>query len=413
MMTGARQVGKTYVIQEFCKENFDQYLFLNLERDEDIRAIFEKSLKPDEILKQIGYLTGEPVNAEETVIFIDEIQYSERAITSLKYFAESEVEYRVIVAGSLLGVALNRFKSSFPVGKVDRMILYPMDFEEFLWALGQEALSEEIIEHFESNTQIAPVIHKKLIVYYKDYLFIGGMPESIMDYIGKSGDLNYYSRKIKSDILSDYLADMSKYTTNSESTKIKEVFQSISDQLGNDANRFRYNLINPKANKRNYSSAIEWLLNCNLVMRSTLSEGIRLPLNRYHKMNMFKIFMGDVGLLSELSNMAPMDLVSKDARIFTGDLTENFVAQTLISNGIDLYYWRSGNTAEIDFLIVEDGKVVPIEVKAATNTKSKSLATFVDKYSPKYSIRISQKNFGFMNNIKLVPLYATHLIGRK
>jgi len=410
MMIGARQVGKTYIIQKFCRNNFNAFLYINLERDREIRAIFEESIDPEIIIRQIGFLKNSPIDINETIIFIDEIQLSERAIMSLKYFAEHDNDYKVIVAGSLLGVALNRFSSSFPVGKVTRQYLYPMDFEEFLMALNQEDLIDEIRLCFHSNKKMFEPVHEKLMNYYKDYLYVGGMPESVMSYVEAKGDLNYYNRNIKRDILEDYLADMNKYTSNSEAIKIKQVYESIPYQLGRDNNKFTYKLISEKGKKAVYGTSIEWLLASNLVYKATMVDTPRIPLNRYHKENIFKIYMGDVGLLTEMADMTPYDLYSQGTQLFTGMITENYIAQTFVTADVNLYYWKSGNSAEIDFLLNVKGQIIPAEVKASTNTKSKALKTYMDLYKPVYGIKISGKNFAYNGTIKSVPLYATHLI---
>ncbi len=410
MLIGARQVGKTYIIQDFSKENFKEYLYINLEKEKSIKEIFDNSIESEVIIKQLGLLMGKAVNIDETVIIIDEIQVSERAITSLKYFAESEKNYKIIVAGSLLGIALNRFNSSFPVGKITREYLYPMDFEEFLMALDEKILIDEIHSCYHDNREMFKPVHDKLINYYKDYLFVGGMPESVKSYVEAKANLNYYNREIKRNILEDYLADMNKYTTNAEAIKIKQIFQSIPKQLGRDKNKFSYKLVDEKAKKASYGTAIEWLIAYNLVYKATMIETPRIPMSAYHKENMFKIYMGDTGLLVEMADMTAYDLHAQSANLYRGMITENFIAQTLASKGNKLYYWRSANSAEIDFLINIKGNIIPIEVKASTNTKSKALKIYRDTYKPEYAIKISAKNFGFSGGIKSVPLYATHLI---
>lgn len=411
MIIGARQVGKTYIVDRFCKEQFSEYLYINLERDESIRSIFEETIDPGLIVRQIGFIRKKPVDVEKTIIFVDEIQVSERAITSLKYFAEADEDYKIVVAGSLLGVALNRFQNSYPVGKVKRAYMYPMDFEEFLWANEHYDLAEEIRSCYDADRKMLEAVHRQLITYYKDYLYVGGMPESVLSYLEVDGDLNYYSNEVKRDILEDYMADMNKYTTTVEAIKVKQVFESIPYQLGRDNNKFSYKLVAESGKKAVYGSSIEWLLSSHLASRATMIETPRLPLKRYHKENMFKIYMGDVGLLSEMAEMTPYDFQSSDSKLFSGMLTENYVAQTFVALGESLYYWRSGNSAEVDFLVNINGEIIPIEVKASTNTKSKALKTYVEKYSPSYAIRVSAKNFGWTGGIKSVPLYAVHLIG--
>lgn len=411
MVIGARQVGKTYIINDFCREHYEEHLYINLEKDKEIFDMFEESISPETIIRQIGYIKNRSINIDTTVIFIDEIQISERAIMSLKYFAEHEDDYKIIVAGSLLGIALNRFTSSYPVGKVQRKYMYPMDFEEYLWALGHEELADEIRNCYNRDSKMFESVHNKLMNLYKDYIYTGGMPDSVSSYIESKGDLNYYSREIKADILKDYLADMNKYTTNSEAMKVQDVYESIPRQLGRDHNKFSYKLVAEKGKKAVYGSSIDWLLRSHLVNRATLVETPRIPMKSYHSENMFKIYMGDTGLLTEMANMTPYDINSNNARLFSGMLTENYVAQTLVASGIELYYWRSGNTAEVDFLVNIKGEIIPIEVKASTNTKSKALGIYMEKYKPAYAIKVSGKNFGSNGRIKSIPLYAAFLIG--
>ncbi len=410
MLVGARQVGKTYIINDFCKNNFKDYIYINLEKEKNMRDIFEKTIDPEEIIFQIGLIKGNKILIEQTVIFLDEVQVSERAITSLKYFCESEKPYTIITAGSLLGVALNRFESSFPVGKVRKNYLYPMDFEEFLWAIGEDMLASEIRKCFISDIALFAPVHDKAIKLYKDYLFVGGMPASIIEYIKNGRDINGYDRTIKRNIIEDYISDMSKYTTNSESMKIKKIYNSMPKQLGRVNNKFSYKLVEEGARKLYYETSIEWLLNSNLAIKCTLVDTPKIPLLAYENDGFFKIYLSDVGLLAELSDMSPYDIYSEEGNLFKGMLTENYVAQSLTSKDYRLNYWHSSNTSEIDFIISIKGKIIPMEVKAAENTKSKSLNLYRERYNPVYAIKVSGKNFGFVNDIKSVPLYAVHLI---
>lgn len=410
MLIGARQVGKTYILEQFCKEHFDNYIYINLEKNKEVANIFEQSLDPDEIMHRLSLIEGKTIDPEQTVIFIDEIQTSERAITSLKYFSEAKEHYHVVTAGSLLGVALNRFKSSFPVGKVKRSYLYPMDFEEFLWATGNEGFADEIHKCLDERIPMFEAGHSKLMRMYRDYLFVGGMPASILEYLRVNKDLNKYSNEIKRNILDDYLADMSKYTTATESVKIKKVFESVPFHLGHESSKFTYRVVEKGANKQKFSSSIDWLTWSQLVYRAYMLEHPRIPFKGYRKENIFKVYMGDVGLLTELAEMTPYDLESEGASLYTGMLTESYAAQCLAASGSSLYFWKSGNTAEIDFVVKSKGLVVPLEVKASTNTKSKALKSYQDKYNPSYAIKISAKNFGFSDKIWSIPLYALPML---
>lgn len=410
MLIGARQVGKTYILDEFCRTNFENYLYINLEKESEIQAVFENTLDPKEIIESISILKEIKISLSNTVIFWDEIQVSERAITSLKYFNESEKDYNIVCAGSLLGVALNRFRHSYPVGKVRKVTLHPMDFEEFLWSINQKKLADMIKEHFDKDKQMLEPVHKKALLIYRDYLYVGGMPASILEYIEKEYSLANYDNTVKRNIIEAYSYDMSKYTTTSENMKINKLYNSIPKQLNRENTKFTYKIIDDKANKRNYETSIEWLINSNLVSRCVLVETPCIPLSVYEKESIFKIYLNDVGLLCELANIKPKDLLSNEFNLYRGMLCENFVAQSFISNGLSLNYWKSKKDAEIDFILNISGSVIPIEVKSSTNTKAKSLKMYIEKYKPTFSIKISAKNFGYVNNIKSIPLYAVYLL---
>jgi len=410
MLVGTRQVGKTYILDEFCKENYSNYLYINLEKEESIKEIFESTLDPKEIITSISIIKDIKIVLEDTVIFFDEIQVSERAITSLKYFNEAKEKYNIVCAGSLLGVALNRFKNSYPVGKVRKVMLCPMDFEEFLWAVDQDALTEKIKECFINNTQMMESIHKKALSLYRDYLYVGGMPACVLEYIKKDCNLSNYDNIIKQNIIDAYMYDMSKHTTSAENIKINKLYKSVPKQLNRGNTKFTYKIVEEKANKRNYETSIDWLVNSNIVNKCALVETPKIPISVYEKENTFKIYLNDVGLLCELSSIKLKDLYANDFNLYKGMLCENYVAQSFVANCLKLNYWKSKKDAEIDFLLNIDGNVIPIEVKSATNAKAKSLKIYIEKYNPKYSIKISSRNFGFVNNIKSIPLYSVYLL---
>jgi len=410
MLVGARQVGKTYILDEFCKAHFKFYHYFNLEKDHEVKQIFDSTLDPIKIIDAISVLRNIDIEPTDTVVFFDEIQASERAITSLKYFNEANLGYRIVCAGSLLGVALNRFETSYPVGKVRKQTLHPMDFEEFLWACGQQPLLEKIHSCFRSDAPMMDVLHQKALSYYRDYLYVGGMPASVLEYVGGDCRLAKYDSLIKRNIMEAYLYDMSKYTTNAEHLKISKLYQSIPKQLNREHTKFVYKLVDEKAHKRSYETSIDWLVHSGMIYYCKLAEIPKLPLNVYEREGMFKIYLNDVGLLCELAEIRPKDLYSDELNLYKGMLCENFIAQVLAVNGHSLHYWKAKQDAEIDFIVNLDGHVIPVEVKAATNTKSKSLKVYTEKYQPMYAIRVSAKNFGMHNNIKSVPLYAAYLI---
>ncbi len=410
MLLGARQTGKTYSLDQFCKANFAHYVYVNLELENEIRQIFDQTLDPERLINAISIIKNEEINTANSVLFIDEIQASERAISSLKYFAEANTKYKVVCAGSILGVALNRMTVSFPVGKVYRQYLFAMDFEEFLWGIGEEKLAGEIAVHYRNNVQMLSVVHDKALQLYKYYLYVGGMPASVKEFKRTGQLLSDYDDAILSSILDDYMADMHRYTTATDALKINKIYKSIPKHLGRENSKFTYKLVASKGDKRYFRNALDWLKYSYIIQTCHLVKLPKIPLAAYEDEAKFKVYASDVGLLARLANFTKNDLYSDEINLFSGFLTENFVANTFKSNGLDLYYWKSKHDAEIDFVINLDGSIIPIEVKAAQNTKSKSLNVYMEKYNPKYAIKLSSKNFGFTNSVKSVPLYAAHLI---
>lgn len=412
MVIGARQIGKTYLIDEFCKQNFNNYVYLNFEDITGLSSAFEEDLTPENIIKRIEIIINKDIDIENTVIFFDEIQISERAISSLKYFCESENNYKIICAGSLLGVKLHRFKSSFPVGKVRILNMFPMDFEEFLWACDEKKLSDEIRKCYKEKKQMLEPLHERALKYYLDYLYIGGMPQAVNNYIQNSKDVMKFDRNIHSSIIMAYIADMRKYTnTASETIKINEIYESVPRQLAKENTKFKYNIVNPMANKRDYELPLDWLIASNLIYRAIKVEKTQSPLRAYVDQSNFKIYMNDVGLLSNLSKTNYRDISFDDDNTFRGALTENYIAQSLVAMDIDLIYFKPTQTMEIDFLYTDElGNVIPMEVKSGVHVKSRSLSNYIIKYNPIYAIKLSARNFGFSNKIYSVPLYAIFAI---
>ena len=410
MLVGARQTGKTYILEDFCKNEFKNYIYINLDREEEIKKIFDKTIDPEEIILNIEALLNVNIDVENTIIFLDEIQVSERAISSLKYFCESNKQYKIVCAGSLLGVKINRFKSSFPVGKVWIEYLYPMDFEEFLKALGEEKLLKIIEDSYKNNEPMLESLHQKALRLYYDYMCIGGMPASILEYIENGKNINKFNDEINQIIITSYLADMAKYTENIESIRNNKIYNSIPAQLGKENKKFKYSIVEKSARAREYESSLEWLISSNMILRC---EGIKIPKSplKAYVDNNFKIYLSDIGLLRVLSKISINEIITNRNMLYKGILAENYVAEVLFSKKRELYYWQlDSGKYEVDFLINIEGDIIPIEVKASDNITSKSLNYYIKRYKPQYSIRISTKNFGFSNGIKSIPLYATHLI---
>lgn len=408
---GARQVGKTYVIDNFCKNEFKNYFEVNLFERTDIVELYESKQNANEKYIQLLSLCNIQSIDQNTILFIDEIQESPTLISNLKYISEEHPNLRIICAGSLLGVMLKRSKNkkAFPVGKVDMVTMYQMDFEEYLMAFNEEALIEQIKIHYDNNTPMLESMHNKALNYYYSYLYTGGMPEAVKNIVLCERNIANFDNSIVENITKSYFEDMYKYVTNANETiKIENIFSSVPSQLGNDSHKFQYNKITSNARKREYESSLDWLLSSRIVLRSYNVKTPKYPLNGFIDLNIFKIYMNDVGILRNMLNISYNNIVNND---FKGLIAENYVAFHLKSLGYDLLYYKNeSSTLEIDFLIQNDNGIIPIEVKSADNTQSKSLKTFIEKYNPVYCIRLSTKNFGIINGIKSIPLYAVFCI---
>jgi predicted AAA+ superfamily ATPase len=411
MVLGARQVGKTYILDSFCKNEFKNYIYINLFERKDVVDLYNTNLTSDEKFSHLKILLNFDLEKEDTILFIDEIQESEALISELKYFCERRNNVKIVCAGSLLGVKLKRSRFSFPVGKVRIINMYPMDFEEFLIALGQDLLIDEIRKSYNNNSSMLESLHIRAMNLYRIYLISGGMPESVQNIVDINMDMIKYDFDILSNIVESYFKDMDKYViSNVEALKIERTYRSIPSQLANRSNKFQFSKIVKGATSREYSSSLDWLEASNLLIKSDLVSTALLPLKGYVKDGYFKLFMNDVGILSNILELKIHDVLSDNISLYKGIIAENYVANQLLANGHSLYYWMSNGIAEVDFLIYTNDGIIPLEVKAGDTTKSKSLNTFVEKYKPKYSVRISSKNFGYDNNIKSIPLYAVFCI---
>jgi predicted AAA+ superfamily ATPase len=410
ILNGARQVGKTYILEEFGKEHFENVIYLNMEIEGDVRNFIEKELSPRKIIQFIESTKRKEIIPDKTLIFFDEIQASERTLTSLKYFCEQTPEYYIVAAGSLLGVALNREKYSFPVGKVNEFYLYPLDFEEFLWALGYDKLAEEIKNHYANNEAMPEALHHVALELYQKYFIIGGMPAAVKTFIKTDSFLKV--QIIQNNILNEYIADMTKYTNPTTSVKIRACYDSIPAQLAKENAKFQYKVVQRGGTATIFGEAIEWLNLANITLKCQRLEHGFIPINAYMDLINFKLYMGDIGILTLRSEIPLQTILStiETDNTFLGAMTENYVAQCFKTKNYRLAYWQSEGKAEVDFVLQLGGKIVPIEVKKGRRNQAKSLGVFVEKYKSGYAIRISKKNFGFENNIKSVPLYAVFCI---
>ncbi|MBF0316271.1 MAG: ATP-binding protein [Oligoflexia bacterium] len=406
VLGGARQVGKTYILNQFGKENYKNIVYVNFEANLVAASYFEQDISPKRVLQLLEVHFETEIIPGETLVIFDEIQLCERALTSLKYFCEDANQYHVVAAGSLLGVAINREKYSFPVGKVEIQNLFPLDFEEFLWAVEKKQLADEIINSYLNNSPLPEVLHLLALDLYKSYLIVGGMPAVILEYVQNFKISNVPN--IQSNILNAYVADMAKYASNSESVKIRAAYNSIPAQLAKENKKFQYKVVQKGGTASLFGVAIDWLTFSGVVLKCHKIEHAYMPPSAYCDLSSFKLYMGDVGLLITKSAIAQQAILSpiESGNTFLGAIAENYVAQALHTNGHTLYYWESDHLAEVDFVIQKEEKIIPVEVKAGSNIRSRSLSVYCSKYSPEYAIRISSKNFGLENKIKSVPLYA-------
>lgn len=412
MVIGARQIGKTYIINEFCKENYNDYIYINLMNDKGITEIFDEPINTEEKVKKMELYLGRLIK-EETIIFFDEIQESENLISALKYFCESEFPYKIICAGSLLGVKLKRFKNSFPVGKVIIKYMYPMTFEEFLKAINYEQAIEVIKDCFDKNKKMSNPIHEKLLNYYRLFLATGGMPIAVDNIIKNNLEILKFDNNLLKSIIEAYLADMEKYTLNYyETIKIEKIYKNIPSQLAKENKKFQFSKIEPYARRRDFETSLDWLIASKLVIPCYFVEKFETPLKGFINEEKFKLYLSDTGILTELLEIPRNKILLNENFQYKGVIAENYVANELQANGISLYYWAKNQVAEIDFLIDTQNGVIPIEVKANENKKSKSLNYFIEENKKELAIRISANNFGFENKIKSVPLYAVFCINK-
>ena len=410
ILQGARQVGKTYSVLEFGRTHYDNVAYFNFETNPKLNETFEENISPDYLIPILSHIAGQTIVKENTLIVFDEVQLCERALTSLKYFCEDAPDYHIIVAGSLLGVAVNRAKFSFPVGKVDMKTLYPMDMEEFMLALGEDNLVSRIKESFVSDKPLPSALHDAAMQLYRQYLVVGGMPECVMQYAETKDYI--LVRHTQDTILASYLNDMSKYNNLNEIKKTRLTYDNITVQLSKKNTRFQYKLIKKGGRASEFEHAIEWLCLSGIVSQVYRVEQIKKPLENYRDIDAFKIYVSDMGLLCAKKDVAANDILYMvdELNDFKGGMTENYANVQLLINGYNTYYWQSERGAEIDFVIQRECKLIPVEVKSADNTRAKSLKVYMDTFSPEYAIKLSSKNFGFEDNKKIVPLYATFCI---
>ncbi len=418
LLEGARQVGKTYLLKTlFGEKYFEKVVHVNFEKaDSELINLFEGNIQPQRIIDYLALKFNTPVNQDDTLIIFDEIQEVPRALTSLKYFAEEAPEYYVVATGSLLGIALHS-GTSFPVGKVNRLRLYPMDFEEFCWANDMQNQTNEAHNAIESLTR--PLITSGFKDLFQQYLAIGGMPAAVSTWI-ESKNIDIVEMILKN-ILSDYKDDFSKHTTNTESRRIANLWQSVPRQFAKENHKFVYKTIEPSARGRDYAFSFDWLIDAGLIYKVNLiPHGDKLPLSFYADESDFKIYALDVGMLRQLANL-PSSVIIGDDNIwsnFGGAFAENFVLQQLRSMGFtETYYWVNNTKtpnqpkgkSELDFIISDENAIYPIEVKSGEQVRSPSLRIYRQKYNPELSIRFSLKDLEYDERLLNIPLYYSFL----
>ena len=425
ILQGARQVGKTYILEEFGRNHYKNYIKVSLDLVTDVTNFLKDNINPIEIIAYLESLYNQRILPHETLVILDEIQDCKRALLALKYFKEDYPQYDIVAAGSLLGVAVNQGNKpnedektdkkdddefSYPVGMVDELTLFPMDFEEFLWATGNDILSQEIRSHYETNEAMPASVHSLALDIYQKYLVVGGMPESVQRWVDTHSYLE--CRTVQQSILVGYNADMAKYAKPATTVKIRACFNSIPAQLAKENRKFQYKLAMKGGTAKIFGEAIEWLILAGTVHKCKLITHGFIPISAQEDDSDFKIYMSDVGLLNTKTQMPVQMLLNaiETDNTFLGSVAENYVGQALAANGIALRYWKNDNTQEVEFILQDGMNVIPVEVKKGKKVDAISLNNFKKTYNCPFAYRISGKNFGFANGIKAVPLYAVFCI---
>ena len=391
LLTGVRQCGKTYIVKEFARTYFESCLYVNFESSEGISGIFDYDFDVERIIKELENTFKTKIVPGKTLVFFDEIQECPRAITSLKYFCENRKELHLICAGSLLGVALKREQISFPVGKVNRLQLYPMSFKEFVIANGREDMIE-VFGEWPTDREIPKLYSVPMEKLLKEYYIVGGMPEAVKTWV-QTQDLEEVE-EVQNEILNDYADDFSKHAPATDVPKIRWIWDSVPVQLAKENNKFVFSHVKEGKRSAELEDALQWLKDAGLIYQTELVEKPELPLSGFAEKTYFKVYMSDIGLLRTKSKVSAKTIMEEtDGYVrYKGAFAENYVLTELVANGKSPFFWRSGNTAEVDFVFEYDGEIIPVEVKAVDNTQAKSYKQFCQKYAPKLGFKLSRKN---------------------
>jgi predicted AAA+ superfamily ATPase len=412
LLRGARQTGKTFILKEFGEREYERVLYCNFEEDPGLDGFFRRDLDPHRIVAELSVYTGVDVRPERDLIVFDEVQASNRALNSLKYFQEHAATFHVAAAGSLLGIKMSR-PGSFPVGKVSFFDLHPMSFLEFLRAMGKPQYAALLEEQTEPEP-LPDAIHADLTDLLRKYYFVGGMPEAVRNFV-ETRDTRV-TREIQREVIDSYVLDFAKHAPASDIPKLGLIWDSIPSHLAKENKKFMFSAVKKGARAREYENALRWLQDAGLVRFCYAVSTSRSPLQHYRDRSCFKVYALDVGLLGAMARTPP-DLMVQGDRLFTeymGALAENYVAQQLIAaEQPDLHYWRStGGKAELDFLCEVGGTVAPVEVKAGLSRTSKSLRSYDQQFTPNVLFRTNLLNLKRDGKICNIPLYAVSLVPR-
>ena len=403
IMLGARQVGKTWLMQEFAKEAYSKSAYVNFEDNEMLKDLFAHDFDITRIVNSIQWSTGVSID-ENTLIILDEIQEAHRGNTALKYFAEKAPQYHVIAAGSLLGISMHQ-NDSFPVGKVDFMHLYPLSFFEFMDAIGETSMTELLMS---KDWHMITMFRNKFEERLRQYYFVGGMPEAVNSFVKEGDPLKV--RNIQKAIIESYERDFSKHAPAIEVPRIRMVWKSIPAQLAKENKKFIYGVVKEGARAKDFELAIEWLKDAGLIHKVNRCKKAQIPLTAYEDFSAFKLFMSDIGLMGAMSNIPTQSLLEGNVLFsdFKGALTEQYVMQQLKENpSLSIYYWSADNSrGEIDFLLQKEDKIIPIEVKAEENLQAKSLRVFVERNPGLKGVRLSMSPYRDQDWLTNYPLYS-------
>jgi hypothetical protein len=410
IIKGVRQCGKTWLIKEFGAAHYADVAYFNFEGNDALSARFEHDLDVSRIITELGILRKKSILPNETLIIFDEIQFCNRALTSLKYFYENSPEYHIICAGSLLGIALSK-PLSFPVGKVELLTLYPMNYQEFLLANGEDMLCG-YLQRLRSTEKVSDLFMDKLESYLKMYCITGGMPEVVDTWI-RTKDIEQVEA-LQQQILSNYMLDFAKHAPPKDFPKLTEIWRAIPLQLSKENKKFIFSQVKKGWRAKDLEDALEWLISAGLVYKVAKVEKPFVPISAYADQTFFKLYLSDIGLLRKMANVSAGHILQKsdDFRDFKGALAENYVLCELINlYGNELFYWKSDNIAEVDFILQHDTDIIPIEVKASRNDKAKSLAEYRKKYNPRISIKTAMNNVAG-REVRQIPLYLIWQISK-